>query len=49
MPLVVLWDALAFGMWVASFWKNTIRWRGGDYYIRNGMLVPATLATAAGD
>lgn len=39
--LVVIWDALAFGLWVASFTRNTVRWRGGDYYIRNGMLVPA--------
>jgi len=41
-PLVVLWDALAFCLWIASFARNTVRWRGGDYYIRNGNLVPAT-------
>ena len=40
-PLVVVWDAAAVAMWLASFVRNTIRWRGGDYYIRNGMLVPA--------
>jgi ceramide glucosyltransferase len=42
-PLVVAWDAFAFGLWSASFLRNTIRWRGGSYYIRNGELVPAKL------
>jgi ceramide glucosyltransferase len=39
--LVPVWDALAFCIWVASFTRSTIRWRGADYYIREGMLVPA--------
>jgi len=39
--LVPVWDALAFGIWVASFTRSTIRWRGADYYIREGTLVPA--------
>jgi ceramide glucosyltransferase len=39
--VVVAWDAFAFVMWVASFCCNSIRWRGGDYHIRNGELVPA--------
>jgi ceramide glucosyltransferase len=39
--LVPLWDAAAFCMWVASFARNTVRWRGGEYLIRDGMLVPA--------
>lgn len=38
---VVAWDAFAFVMWLASFCRNSIRWRGGNYYIRNGELVPA--------
>lgn len=42
MPLVVVWDALAFCLWLASFGRNTVRWRGGDYYIRDGNLIPAT-------
>jgi ceramide glucosyltransferase len=42
LPLVPLWDALALAMWVSSFARSTIRWRGGDYYIRKGILVPAT-------
>jgi ceramide glucosyltransferase len=45
--VVVAWDAFAFVMWVASFCRNSIRWRGGDYRIRNGELVPA--ASNAGD
>jgi ceramide glucosyltransferase len=40
--LIPLWDALAFGIWLASFTRNTIRWRGIDYRLQQGMLVPAT-------
>jgi ceramide glucosyltransferase len=40
MPLIPLWDAVAFALWVTSFGRNTIRWRGADYYIRQGSLVP---------
>jgi ceramide glucosyltransferase len=48
MPLFAAWDLLAFGIWVASFFRNTIRWRDGEYHIRDGMLVPAgAVATAA--
>lgn len=42
MPLVVVWDALAFSIWVASFGKKSIRWRDQQYYIRNGELEPVT-------
>jgi ceramide glucosyltransferase len=45
-PMVVAWDAFAFGLWAASFLRNTIRWRGGSYYIRNGELVPAVQPSA---
>lgn len=38
-PLIPVWDAVAFCIWIASFMRNTIRWRGVDYTIRNGMLV----------
>ena len=34
MPLIPLWDAMAFAIWLASFGRRTIRWRGVDYYIR---------------
>jgi ceramide glucosyltransferase len=39
--LIPVWDAVAFCMWVASFVRNTVQWRGGQYHIRDGMLVPA--------
>ncbi|HLH42245.1 MAG TPA: glycosyltransferase [Bryobacteraceae bacterium] len=40
MPLIPLWDAIAFVIWLASFLRRSIRWRGADYYIREGKLVP---------
>ena len=40
MGLIPLWDAVAFAVWVASFLRRSIRWRGSDYYIRGGTLVP---------
>lgn len=46
MPLIPLWDLLAFMIWVASFGRKTIRWRGYDYYIRDGILVPVNPANA---
>lgn len=41
MPLIALWDAVAFLIWLVSFARRSIRWRGSDYHIRDGMLVPA--------
>jgi ceramide glucosyltransferase len=40
-PLIVAWDIVAFTVWLVSFARNTVRWRGGEYYIRDGMLVPS--------
>ena len=40
MYLIPLWDAVAFLVWVTSFARRTIRWRGCRYYIRNGALAP---------
>jgi ceramide glucosyltransferase len=40
MPLLPVWDAVAFAIWLISFSRNSIRWRGADYYIRDGQLVP---------
>jgi len=40
MPLIPLWDAVAFFIWLASFLRSSIRWRGADYYIQDGKLVP---------
>lgn len=39
--LVPLWDAMATLIWLVSFTRRTIRWRGHDYAIVNGQLVPA--------
>ncbi|HUB81240.1 MAG TPA: glycosyltransferase [Bryobacteraceae bacterium] len=44
MPLIPLWDAMAFLIWAASFARRSIRWRGSDYYIRGGTLVPVNSA-----
>jgi ceramide glucosyltransferase len=38
MPLIPLWDAIAFAIWLASFTRHTIRWRGINYYLRGGKL-----------
>jgi ceramide glucosyltransferase len=46
MWLVPVWDALAFLIWLASFGRNSFRWRGGEYRLRNGQLVPGTAETA---
>ncbi|HKV03786.1 MAG TPA: glycosyltransferase [Candidatus Acidoferrales bacterium] len=44
MSLIPAWDAIAFVMWIVSFWRNTIHWRGVDYFLREGKLVPVTHA-----
>lgn len=41
-PLIPLWDALAFAIWLGSFKRKTIRWRGVDYLMREGKFVSAT-------
>jgi len=38
--LIAPWDAVAFAIWLASFARRSVRWRGSDYYIRDGVLVP---------
>jgi ceramide glucosyltransferase len=38
--LIPVWDAVACVIWLASFTRNSIRWRGADYFIREGQLVP---------
>jgi ceramide glucosyltransferase len=43
--LIPVWDALAFGIWLTSFARNSIRWRNAEYYIRDGRLVPVTLSS----
>jgi ceramide glucosyltransferase len=44
--LIPAWDALAFLIWFASFARTSVRWRGSDYYIRNGLLVPSAPAAS---
>jgi ceramide glucosyltransferase len=38
--LIPVWDAFATLIWLVSLGRKTIRWRGQDYLIRNGELVP---------
>ena len=47
MPLIPVWDAMAFVMWIASWGRRTIRWRGVDYFLREGRLVAAKPAADA--
>jgi ceramide glucosyltransferase len=42
MALIPVWDGVAFAIWLTSFGRNSIRWRGADYHIRDGRLVPVT-------
>jgi len=44
--LIPIWDAFAFFIWLASFVRKTVRWRDGEYYIRDGMLLRVTLSSA---
>lgn len=46
MFLIPVWDALAFVIWLISFGRKTIRWRGIDYYLHGGVLTPADPSTA---
>jgi ceramide glucosyltransferase len=39
MPLIPLWDAMAFLIWLVSFTRTSIRWRGVDYQLRDGQFV----------
>jgi ceramide glucosyltransferase len=48
MLLIPVWDAVAFAIWLTSFGRNSIRWRGADYHIRDGRLVPVA-STRSGD
>jgi ceramide glucosyltransferase len=40
LALIPLWDGLAFLIWLTSFTRRRVRWRGSNYYIREGLLVP---------
>ncbi len=47
-PLIFVWDALAFGMWLTSFTRTKIRWRNANYLIVGGRLVPLPSAKTLG-
>jgi ceramide glucosyltransferase len=38
--LVPLWDAFAFVLWLISLFWNRVRWRGADYRVSRGRLIP---------
>ncbi len=40
--LVPLWDAFAFGLWLASLVWSRVRWQGVDYRVAGGRLIPMT-------
>ncbi len=42
MWMLPLRDALAFIIWILSFFPQRIHWRGQEFYIRNKRLVPAS-------
>ena len=48
LPLLPIWDALAFVIWMLSFGRNSIRWRDQKYFIRDGRLVPVSPSAAEG-
>jgi ceramide glucosyltransferase len=48
MWMVPLRDIFAFVVWVTSFFKKRITWRGSEYYIRDKCLVPAEPRAARG-
>jgi ceramide glucosyltransferase len=45
MWLLPAWDAMAFLLWLVSFTRSGFRWRGSEYYLRDGRLVPGTSNT----
>lgn len=46
LPLIPVWDGMAFAIWLVSFGRKTIRWRGVDYALREGKFVSAVPAVA---
>jgi ceramide glucosyltransferase len=37
--MIPVWDAAALCLWLASFMVQSFRWRGGEYEIRDGLLL----------
>lgn len=46
--LLPLRDALAFFVWLASFFQNRVHWRGREFYIRKGRLIPVEMRAGRG-
>lgn len=40
LAFIPLWDGMATVIWLVSFTRKSIRWRGHDYLMRDGELVP---------
>jgi len=38
--LVPLWDAFAFVLWLSSLFWSRVRWRGAEYRVSGGRLIP---------
>jgi ceramide glucosyltransferase len=38
--LIPLRDAIALGIWIASFFGDTVTWRGERFRLRDGKLAP---------
>ena len=47
LPLIIVWDATAFVIWLLTFGRNSIRWRNVDYRIEGGTLLPAAASSPA--
>jgi ceramide glucosyltransferase len=47
LAVIPFWDAFASLIWLTSFARKTIRWRGQDYVLRNGELILATAGKSA--
>ena len=45
--MVPLRDAATFAVWVASFFSDTIRWRGCAFRVKHRLLIPVTCAKDA--
>ncbi|MBZ5645712.1 MAG: bacteriohopanetetrol glucosamine biosynthesis glycosyltransferase HpnI [Acidobacteriia bacterium] len=46
--LVPLRDAVSFVVWVAGFFSDKVTWRGRQYRVKRGLLVPLTQAAGTG-
>jgi ceramide glucosyltransferase len=40
--LIPLLDAVEFSIWVVALFSNRISWRGSNFYVRRGRLIPVT-------